>query len=243
MTATLITYITFIIFLLFLNMSSSTFILEAKNLAQHFNTLTIFSKLNLQINPAERFAIVGRSGSGKSTLLSILAGLSQPSSGAVYFQNRHISNLNEDERALWRAEHIGFVFQDFHLLTSLTALENVMLALELHPTWQKQPLRMLQEHASNVLRQVGLEKRASHYPSQLSGGEQQRVAIARAFAPEPQILFADEPTGSLDSKTAEEIIHLLFELNEKHKTTLVLVTHDLHLAQRCDRQFEMPTPL
>lgn len=224
-------------------MSSSTFLLEAQNLAQHFNTLTIFSKLNLQIYPAERFAIVGRSGSGKSTLLSILAGLTQPSAGSVFFQDRNISDLSEDERALWRAEHIGFVFQDFHLLSSLTALENVMLALELHPIWQKKSLRALQEQASHALLQVGLEKRLSHYPTQLSGGEQQRVAIARAFAAEPQLLFADEPTGSLDIKTAEEIIHLLFDLNEKNQTTLVLVTHDLNLAQRCDRQFEMSSML
>ncbi len=222
-------------------MSSSTFLLETQNLSQHFNTLTIFSELNLQIKSAERFAIVGRSGSGKSTLLSLLAGLEQPSQGTIYFNGHAISSLNEDARAHWRAEYVGFVFQDFHLLPSLTALENVMLALELHPLWKKKRLSEIKKRAEEVLTQVGLSTRVTHYPAQLSGGEQQRVAIARAFAAQPQLLFADEPTGSLDQKTAESIIQLLFDLNTKHQTTLILVTHDLTLAQRCDRQFEMPS--
>lgn len=222
-------------------MSSSTFLLETQNLSQHFNTLTIFSELNLQIKSAERFAIVGRSGSGKSTLLSLLAGLEQPSQGTIYFNGHAISSLNEDARAHWRAEYVGFVFQDFHLLPSLTALENVMLALELHPLWKKKRLSEIKKRAEEVLTQVGLSTRVTHYTAQLSGGEQQRVAIARAFAAQPQLLFADEPTGSLDQKTAESIIQLLFDLNTKHQTTLILVTHDLTLAQRCDRQFEMPS--
>lgn len=192
--------------------------------------LTILSGLDLSIEAGERVAIVGRSGSGKSTLLGLLAGLDSPSSGKVLINGEDIGVLDEDGRALMRGRNMGFVFQSFQLLPSLTALENVMLPLQLAGNTDAK------DQALAALDRVGLEPRLSHYPKQLSGGEQQRVAIARAFAPRPAILFADEPTGNLDAATGQHIIELLFDLNEATGTTLVLVTHDMALAGRCQRQ-------
>ncbi len=195
--------------------------------------LPILHELSLSLKSGDSLAIVGRSGSGKSTLLGLLAGLDLPSSGEVQLDGQNLSLLDEDQRAALRARKVGFVFQSFQLLDSLTALENVMLPLELK---QRRDAR---QRALELLQQVGLEQRTGHYPRQMSGGEQQRVAIARAFAAEPHILFADEPTGNLDSQTGERISDLLFELNRAHNTTLVLVTHDERLAQRCARQIRL----
>ncbi len=191
--------------------------------------LAILSDVTLEIKTAETVAIVGTSGSGKSTLLGLLAGLDQPSTGTVTLAGQSLSNLDEDQRAVLRAKTTGFVFQSFHLLPSLTALENVMLPLELTG---HADARSAAEH---WLERVGLADRMTHYPAKLSGGEQQRVAIARAFVASPQLLFADEPTGNLDQKTGARISDLLFSMNEEQGTTLVLVTHDLTLAQRCQR--------
>jgi putative ABC transport system ATP-binding protein len=191
--------------------------------------LSILHGLSLDLAPGDSLAIVGRSGSGKSTLLGLLAGLDLPSSGEVTLAGHALSQLSEDQRARVRAEHVGFVFQSFQLLDSLNALENVMLPLELDGR------RDARERAREILERVGLGQRLSHSPRQLSGGEQQRVAIARAFAAEPSVLFADEPTGNLDAETGERISDLLFELNHERGTTLVLVTHDERLAQRCQR--------
>ena len=187
------------------------------------------AEVDLQIATAETVAIVGASGAGKSTLLALLAGLDEPSSGRVWLNGTELTALDEDGRAAVRANHVGFVFQSFHLVPSLTALENVMLPLELagKPNARKA--------AAEVLEQVGLSARRAHYPRQLSGGEQQRVAIARAFVTSPAVLFADEPTGNLDAVTGERIIELLFELNRRAQTTLVMVTHDQAIAQRCGR--------
>jgi putative ABC transport system ATP-binding protein len=193
-------------------------------------SLTILDDLNLAVQHGERVAIVGRSGSGKSTLLGLLAGLDSPSSGKVLIDGTEISRLDEDGRAAVRGRRMGFVFQSFQLLPSLTALENVMLPLQLAG---REDAR---SQAEAALSRVGLEQRLSHYPKQLSGGEQQRVAIARAFAPRPAILFADEPTGNLDADTGQQIIDLLFSLNEEAGTTLILVTHDNALAARCQRR-------
>lgn len=193
-------------------------------------SLTILDDLNLAVQHGERVAIVGRSGSGKSTLLGLLAGLDSPSSGKVLIDGTEISRLDEDGRAAVRGRRMGFVFQSFQLLPSLTALENVMLPLQLAG---REDAR---SQAEAALSRVGLEQRLSHYPKQLSGGEQQRVAIARAFAPRPAILFADEPTGNLDADTGQQIIDLLFSLNEEIGTTLILVTHDNALAARCQRR-------
>jgi len=181
--------------------------------------LTLLQDVNLAVTKGQTIAIVGSSGSGKTTLLSILAGLDLPSSGEVYLKNKSLHQLNEEQRSQVRADHVGFIFQQFLLISSLTALENVMLL--------------------DLLAQVGLKERANHFPAQLSGGEQQRVAIARAFITKPDILFADEPTGNLDKKTSTYIADLLFDLNNKFDTTLVLVTHDLTLAERCQRRIEM----
>ncbi|HVC28743.1 MAG TPA: ABC transporter ATP-binding protein [Gammaproteobacteria bacterium] len=191
--------------------------------------LTILEDVSLVIQRGESVAIVGPSGSGKSTLLGLMAGLDVPSSGRVWLNGEDLSALDEDSRAARRARQIGFVFQSFHLLPGLTALENVMLPLELNA--QPHPA----QSARTVLAAVGLAERANYYPQKLSGGEQQRVAIARAYAGEPQILFADEPTGNLDAATGHIIIELLFRLNREHHATLVLVTHDTELASRCDR--------
>lgn len=192
-------------------------------------SLTILQDVSFQVIPGDTVAIVGTSGAGKSTLLALLAGLDLPSSGQVQLNGIELTTLDEDGRAAVRAQHVGFVFQSFHLVPSLTALENVMLPLELLGKPQAR------EAAQAALQQVGLAPRAGHYPNQLSGGEQQRVAIARAFVTKPALLFADEPTGNLDTVTGERIMNLLFELNAAHGTTLVLVTHDLRLAQRCRR--------
>ncbi|MGI2028758.1 MULTISPECIES: ABC transporter ATP-binding protein [unclassified Endozoicomonas] len=200
-----------------------------KTVVARDNRLTILSGLDLQIKSGESVAIVGTSGSGKSTLLGILAGLDLPTAGSVSLAGKRIDHLDEDQRATVRGQHTGFVFQSFQLLANLTALENVMLPLELAGVDNPG------ERARKLLTRVGLEHRLEHYPKQLSGGEQQRVAIARAFAGEPDILFADEPTGNLDEKTGESIIELLFEVNQASGTTIILVTHDMDLARRCQR--------
>ncbi|MFO1400425.1 MAG: ABC transporter ATP-binding protein [Steroidobacteraceae bacterium] len=196
-------------------------------------TLTIVHDVSLAIARGETVAIVGPSGAGKSTLLALLAGLDVPTSGSVWLAGQEISRLGEDERAALRAAHVGFVFQSFHLVPSLTALENVMLPLELahRSDARAQALAMLER--------AGLAARAGHYPRQLSGGEQQRVALARAVVGRPAVVFADEPTGNLDAATGERIARLLFELNAAAQTTLVLVTHEPALAGRCGRVLTM----
>lgn len=199
----------------------------------HDNQIHILQGLNLTVFAGEQVAIIGSSGSGKSTLLSLLAGLDVPTNGTVQIQNKPFSLLDEDGRASVRSNSMGFVFQSFQLLPSLTALENVMLPLQLKSQSEAKALSL------QALDQVGLSARVSHYPKQLSGGEQQRVAIARAFATQPAILFADEPTGNLDSATGQMIIELLFDMNAKAGTTLVLVTHDIQLANRCQRQLKL----
>ena len=196
-------------------------------------TLTIVDDVALEIAAGETVALVGASGAGKSTLLALLAGLDLPSSGRVWLAGTEITHLSEDERARVRAERVGFVFQAFHLLASLTALENVMLPLELAGRADAR------EAAQGMLQRVGLDGRAGHYPRQLSGGEQQRVALARALVTRPAVLFADEPTGNLDTATGEAIWQLLFDLNAESGTTLVLVTHDTRLAARCGRVLSM----
>ncbi len=208
-------------------------VLEAHQLSKEVSspegTLTILKDVSFSIDAGETVAVVGPSGAGKSTLLALLAGLDLPTRGHVTLNGANLSDLDEDGRALVRAESVGFVFQSFHLVPSLNALENVMLPLELagHGAARKA--------ARAIIDKVGLADRWSHYPAQLSGGEKQRVAIARAFATEPAVLFADEPTGNLDSRTGANIMELMFELNRNSSTTLVLVTHDNSLAQRCDR--------
>jgi putative ABC transport system ATP-binding protein len=199
----------------------------------HDNQLRILQGLNLSIATGEQVAIIGSSGSGKSTLLSLLAGLDVPTGGNVQIKGSLFSGLDEDGRATIRAKTMGFVFQSFQLLPSLTALENVMLPLQLKSHPQAKALSL------EALDKVGLSQRLQHYPKQLSGGEQQRVALARAFATEPEILFADEPTGNLDNATGQMIIELLFKMNKEAGTTLVLVTHDIQLANRCQRQLHL----
>jgi putative ABC transport system ATP-binding protein len=200
-----------------------------KQVSSPEGTLTIVNEVDLHISSAETVAIIGASGAGKSTLLALLAGLDEPSSGRIWLNGQELTMLDEDGRAAVRANHVGFVFQSFHLVPSLTAIENVMLPLELAGK------RNAREAAAGVLEQVNLSARREHYPRQLSGGEQQRVAIARAFVTQPAVLFADEPTGNLDAATGERIIQLLFELNRASQTTLVVVTHDTAIAQRCSR--------
>ena len=195
--------------------------------------LTILDDVGFTIARGDAVAIVGASGSGKSTLLALMAGLDVPSSGQVVLEGHTMSALDEDGRAKVRAEKVGFVFQSFQLLPSLTALENVMLPLELRGDTDAEA------HARRILGRVGLAERLAHYPRQLSGGEQQRVALARAFVTRPSLLFADEPTGNLDTRTGQAIIELLFELNAAAGTTLVLVTHDEHLAERCHRMIRL----
>ena len=195
--------------------------------------LTIVNDVSLDISAGESVAIVGASGAGKSTLLALLAGLDSPTSGRVTLAGADLTALDEDGRARLRAERVGFVFQSFHLVPSLTALENVMLPLELAGR------RDARAAAAETLGRVGLEHRTGHYPRQLSGGEQQRVALARAFVTRPAVLFADEPTGNLDTTTGESICQLLFDLNREIHTTLLLVTHDKHLASRCGRTLTM----
>ena len=200
-------------------------------------SLEILRGISFEIKRGETAAIVGASGSGKSTLLGLLAGLDVASAGDVEIDSVPLSGLDEDERAALRARCVGFVFQSFQLLPALTALENVMLPLELSG------VAAAGDRAREFLARVGLEHRLGHYPTMLSGGEQQRVAIARAFAAKPAILFADEPTGNLDTVTGQRIIELLFELNASEGTTLVLVTHDQRLAGLCQRRFKMDTGL
>jgi len=205
----------------------------SKTVASPEGSLTILSDVSLSVRAGESLAIVGASGAGKSTLLALLAGLDTPSAGQVTIAGVDVTQLDEDGRAAIRGKHVGFVFQSFHLIPSLTAIENVMLPLELAGR------RDARRTAAEALEQVGLGSRMPHYPKQLSGGEQQRVAIARAFVTHPDLLFADEPTGNLDSVTGARIADLLFELNRSSGSTLVLVTHDRPLAQRCGRVLEL----
>ena len=203
-----------------------------KQVADATGTLTILDDINFTVSAGQSVAITGASGSGKSTLLGLLAGLDIPTTGAVRLGGQSIFELDEDGRAAVRASMVGFVFQSFQLLPNLTALENVMLPLELAG-------RDARDSAVAMLDQVGLTHRLDHYPSTLSGGEQQRVSLARAFVMHPALLFADEPTGSLDAVTGERIIDLMFDLHRAQHTTLVLVTHDLALAERCERQIRL----
>ncbi len=204
-----------------------------KQVASPAGELIILDDISFSLSPGESLAIVGVSGSGKSTLLGLLAGLDVPTSGAAILDGTELNTLDEDGRARLRNQRVGFVFQSFQLLPSLTALENVMLPLELAGVLRPEKI------ATAGLSEVGLAARIHHYPSQLSGGEQQRVSIARAFAGEPKILFADEPTGNLDQKTAQQIIDLLFALNTERGTTLVLVTHDPTIAARCQHKMTL----
>ena len=195
--------------------------------------LTILKGINIDIKEGESVAIVGASGSGKSTLLGLLAGLDVNTSGEIALYDQAFSSMDEEQRALMRGQYVGFIFQSFHLLPSLQAVENVMLPVELKGD------KDARNKAETLLDKVGLSHRLTHYPNQLSGGEQQRVAIARAFACSPKILFADEPTGNLDEGNGKIIIDQLFELNQSQGTTLVMVTHDNELAKKCDRQLVM----
>ena len=217
--------------------STHEYLLQAEELTKKVSSpegeLTILDRVNLAVAAGESAAIVGPSGAGKSTLLALLAGLDEPTSGKVWLGGSELTALDEDGRASLRNREVGFVFQSFHLLPSLTAIENVMLPLELSGAPEAA------QRARQALVDVGLDERLRHYPKQLSGGEKQRVAIARAFVSGPSLLFADEPTGNLDNKTGERILALLFELNAKAGTTLVLVTHDLEAAARCNRVIEL----
>ena len=212
-------------------------VLEADNVSKTVSSpegaLTILADVSLRVRTGETLAIVGASGAGKSTLLALLAGLDSPSTGRVSIAGVDLTALDEDGRAAIRGRHVGFVFQAFHLIPSLTAIENVMLPLELGSRSDAR------QAAAQALAQVGLTPRSAHYPKQLSGGEQQRVAIARAFVTHPAVLFADEPTGNLDTATGQKITDLLFELNRSIGSTLILVTHDRTLAQRCGRVLQL----
>ena len=201
----------------------------SKTVSDASGPLSILRDIDFSVGVGETVAILGASGSGKSTLLSIMAGLDTPSQGRVELAGQDIFAMSEDARAAWRGNHLGFVFQNFQLMGHLTALENVMLPLELAGTSNATNL------AKSILTQVGLAERLRHFPKVMSGGEQQRVALARAFVVEPQLLLADEPTGSLDAQTGESIMNLMLEMNKARGTTLILVTHDQKLAQRCDR--------
>ncbi len=216
---------------------TETFALEAEDLSKIVTSpegmLTILDQVSLQVRHGERIAITGASGAGKSTLLGLLAGLDLPTSGKVWLGGHELTALDEDGRAALRANEVGFVFQSFHLIPSLTALENVMLPLELANH------RSPREATLQALENVGLGERSGHYPRQLSGGEKQRVAIARAYVIQPTVLFADEPTGNLDQQTGDAVIDILFRMNREYGTTLVLVSHDLGLARRCDRIIQM----
>jgi putative ABC transport system ATP-binding protein len=204
-----------------------------KSVTDAAGTLHILRDIDFTLMPKETVAIVGASGSGKSTLLTIMAGLDTPTRGTVHLAGLDMFSMDEDQRAAVRAKHIGFVFQSFQLLAPLTALENVMLPLELAGHPDPKPM------ARDMLARVGLSERLNHYPKVMSGGEQQRVALARAFVVKPQVLLADEPTGSLDHATGETIMQLMLNLNQELGTTLVLVTHDLALSRRCDRRLVM----
>lgn len=208
-------------------------ILSVQNLFKSYSTgsreLSILDNISFQIQKGESVAIVGTSGSGKTTLLGLCAGLDQPNQGEISLCGHNMTDLNEDQRATVRNNHVGFIFQDFQLVSTLTALENVAIPLELRG--EKRALSMAQEW----LDKVGLSERLNHYPNQLSGGEQQRVALARAFANAPDVLFADEPTGNLDEATSAQVEDLLFRLNQEKTTTLIIVTHDMELARKTDR--------
>ncbi|NMP33508.1 ABC transporter ATP-binding protein [Thalassotalea sp. M1531] len=214
--------------------SESDIILKVSDLTKSVtlenHILDLLSDINLAVSAGETLAIVGASGSGKTTLLSLLAGLDLPSGGRIELKGQAIHTMDEEQRSAIRAKHVGFIFQQFLLVSSLTALENVMLPAELAQ------LPNAEQRAKALLEQVDLADRLNHFPSQMSGGEQQRVAIARAFITQPDILFADEPTGNLDSKTGLHITELLFDLNKQNGTTLILVTHDEKLADRCGRK-------
>ncbi|HEY7753407.1 MAG TPA: ABC transporter ATP-binding protein [Steroidobacteraceae bacterium] len=218
-------------------MSTGEFLLRAENLTKKVSSpegeLTILDSVTIGVPRGHTAAIVGPSGAGKSTLLALLAGLDEPTSGKVWLNGAELTALDEDGRAGVRNREVGFVFQSFHLLPSLTAIENVLLPLELAATANASA------RARQALVDVGLEHRLRHYPKQLSGGEKQRVAIARAFVTSPSLLFADEPTGNLDTTTGGRVIQLLFDMNRATGTTLVLVTHDRAIAERCDRVIEM----
>lgn len=208
-------------------------ILTVNNVSKTYQSgdrpLTVLDDINFSIRKSEIVAITGPSGSGKTTLLGLCAGLDRATSGSVLLNNITLDNLNEDQRAAVRNQHVGFIFQNFQLLPTLTALENVMVPLELKGA------KNIKSQAIALLEKVGLANRANHYPIQLSGGEQQRVSLARAFSNQPSILFADEPTGNLDGETSEKVIKLLFDLNKDAGTTLVIVTHDMELAARTNR--------
>lgn len=212
-----------------------------KLVMQGSEEISILKDVNLEIKAGESCALIGESGSGKSTLLAILAGLDDGTSGEVFLLDKPLSQLNEDQRAALRAQYVGFVFQSFLLVPTLSALENVQLPLMLKAEQNKTSYNENQarEAAVNLLSKLGLEQRINHAPSLLSGGEQQRVALARAFIANPQILFADEPTGNLDRHTGDKIADLLFDLNKQNGTTLILVTHDETLASRCDKQLRL----
>ena len=208
-------------------------ILSVQNLTKTFHSgnksLTVLDDVSFSVEAGSSTSIVGPSGSGKTTLLGLCAGLDRATSGSVTLNNILLDKLSEDDRAYVRNQHVGFIFQNFQLLSTLTALENVTVPLELRGE------KVFKEKAISLLVRVGLKDRMNHYPSQLSGGEQQRVAIARAFITDPKILFADEPTGNLDEETAEQVEELLFELNQQQGTTLIIVTHNLDLASKTDR--------
>jgi putative ABC transport system ATP-binding protein len=216
---------------------SAVAMVRAQSVTKHVNTqegeLAILHPIDLQVMEGESLAITGASGSGKSTLLGILAGLDVPSSGDVFLLDEQLTAMDEEGRAHVRSRYVGFIFQSFQLLPGLTAIENVMLPMELRGD------KSAKKQASEFLDRVGLAQRLNHYPQQLSGGEQQRVAIARAFASKPRILFADEPTGNLDTTTGARIIDLLFDLNREQGTTLLLITHEERLAVRCQRRIEL----
>lgn len=218
-------------------LDKTSFAIETHHLAKTFSTqagtIHLFKDLSLNIQQGESVAIIGQSGAGKSTLLSLLAGLDEPTSGAVKLLETDLSQLSDSARSAWRSTNLSFIFQAFHLLPELTALENVQLPLDIRGDKQAA------QQAARLLDKVGLSDRQDHYPAQLSGGEQQRVAIARAFVTTPSILFADEPTGNLDAQTGENIITQLFDINAQQATTLILITHDAALASRCNRQFRL----
>jgi putative ABC transport system ATP-binding protein len=235
-------------FTMIVNMTATTEpVLKAERVTKEVSSpegpLTILADVNLSIGAGETVAVVGASGAGKSTLLALLAGLDEPSSGRIWLNGAELTALDEDGRAKVRARHVGFVFQSFHLLPSLTALENVMLPLELAAQEGRQASGAKstrpRDLAMEALERVSLTERRRHYPRQLSGGEQQRVAIARAFVTRPAVLFVDEPTGNLDTVTGEKIVQLMFGLNAEIGTTLVMVTHDSALAQRCTRSIRL----
>ena len=209
-------------------------ILEVKEVSKIYKSLnrdlTVLDNINFSVKQGETVAIVGASGSGKTTLLGLSAGLDQVSSGSIFLAGNELGSKTENEKAEIRNKHIGFIFQNFQLLPTLTALENVMLPLELQGKASLAPTK-----AKDLLERVGLGDRMKHYPNQLSGGEQQRVSLARAFSNTPEILFADEPTGNLDDETSEVVEALLFDLNKEHNTTLIIVTHDMELAQKTNR--------